>query len=120
MSPSQDAWAGLQEVTGCQFQSALLRSMAAGGAFVDMRGPLKELLGYTDWDLAAERGRIVPHPGSEASFDAAEQQVGRTPDVALLLTCPTWLKAQPGRCLNGRQHTTPVAAHDLPWQEPPI
>ena len=70
----QDAWAGLQEAD-FEFRSALLRSMAAGGAFVDMQGPLEELLGYTDWDLAAERGRIVPHPGSDASFDAAEQRV---------------------------------------------
>lgn len=85
MPAPQDAWAGLQEAD-FEFQSALLRSMAAGGAFVDMRGPLAELLAYTDWDLAAERGRIVPHSGSDASFDAAEQQVAHRPDLGLLLT----------------------------------
>lgn len=87
MHALQDAWAGLQEAD-FEFQSALLRSMAAGGAFVDMRGPLEELLGYTDWDLATERGRIVPHPGSDARYDAAEEQVLLTPDLGLLVTCP--------------------------------
>lgn len=56
-------------------QSALLRRMVSAGASVDMQGPLEDLLGYTDWEQAAERGRIVPHSGSDARFDAAEQQV---------------------------------------------
>lgn len=70
----QDAWAGLHEHE-CALQSALLKGMLSGGAYVDMQGPLKELLGFTDWDEAAERGRIVPHAGSDAKFDAAEEQV---------------------------------------------
>ena len=75
MPTLQDAWAGLHEDPEVQFKSAILRDMAAGGAFVDMQDPLSELLGFTDWDQAAERGRIVPCPGSDASYDAAEQQV---------------------------------------------
>ena len=86
MGALQDAWAGLQEAD-FEFQSALLSNMAAGGAFVDMQGPLEELLGYTDWDLATERGRVVPHPGSDASFDTAEEQVLVMPDVGLLMIC---------------------------------
>ena len=71
---AQDAWTGLQEA-GASLQSTLLKSMVSSGAFIDMQGPLKGLLEYTDWDQAAERGRIVPHSGSDANFDAAERQV---------------------------------------------
>ncbi len=70
----QDAWAGLREVEGTM-RSALLKGVLLGGAFVDMQGPLKELLKFTDWDQAEERGRIVPNAGSDAKFDAAEEQV---------------------------------------------
>lgn len=120
MHALQDAWAGLQEAD-FEFQSALLRSMAAGGAFVDMRGPLEELLGYTDWDLATERGRIVPHPGSDARYDAAEEQVLLTPDLGLLVTCPVQAEGQ-GCILSVRRacgNTTPAADHRLPEQQLP-
>ena len=70
----QDAWVGLRELQG-SLQSRLLTRMLSDGASVDMQEPLKELLGYTDWEQAAERGRIVPHAGSDAKFDAAEHQV---------------------------------------------
>ena len=70
----QDAWIGLREMQG-SLQSRLLTRMLSDGASVDMQQPLNELLGYTDWEQAAERGRIVPHPGSDARFDAAEHQV---------------------------------------------
>lgn len=70
----QDAWVGLREMQG-SLQSRLLTCMLSDGASVDMQEPLNELLGYTDWEQAAERGRIVPHAGSDANFDAAEHQV---------------------------------------------
>ena len=89
----QDAWAGLHELEST-LQSALLKGMLSGGAFVDMQGPLKELLGFTDWDQAAERGRIVPHAGSNAKFDAAEEQVHRMPRIPAVKSCSTSLRRQ--------------------------
>ena len=74
----QDAWAGLREMQG-SLQSCLLKRMLSDGASIDMQEPLNELLGYTDWEQAAERGRIVPHAGSDANFDVAELQVQEFP-----------------------------------------
>ena len=64
----------LREMQG-SLQSCLLKRMLSDGASVDMQEPLNKLLGYTDWEQAAERGRIVPHAGSDAKFDDAELQV---------------------------------------------
>ena len=68
----------VREMQG-SLQSCLLKGMLSDGASVDMQEPLNKLLGYTDWEQAAERGRIVPHAGSDASFDAAEHQVQKLP-----------------------------------------
>ncbi|EIE20176.1 hypothetical protein COCSUDRAFT_18682, partial [Coccomyxa subellipsoidea C-169] len=68
---------GLQSVQqmGSELGSEELRRLTMGPAAAGMARPLKELQAFTDWEQAAELGRVIPHPGAEAAFDNADARV---------------------------------------------
>lgn len=70
----QAAWRAFQEM-GDELRSAQLRRLTMGPAAAGMAGPLKELQEFTDWEQAAELGRILPRSGADAKFDEADTQV---------------------------------------------
>ena len=49
----------------------------AGSGFPDLAGPLAGLQGATDWAEAEATGRVVPAPGVDAAYDAAEEAIAR-------------------------------------------
>jgi hypothetical protein len=73
MTGLQAAWAGFQDL-GDGLKSSVLRGLTTAGAAADMATPLRELSEFTDWDQAAELGRVMPRAGADASFDAAEAE----------------------------------------------
>ena len=79
----QEAWAGFQELGQEGLRSALLRGLTLGAAATGMAEPLRALQGVTDWDAAAEAGRIVPHAGVDAAYDAALAQASSLSCCAL-------------------------------------
>lgn len=55
-------------------QSALLRSLVTpGSAFPDLSAHLESIRGAADWDSAEKEGRVVPAPGVDEAYDAAER-----------------------------------------------
>ncbi|CAL8470971.1 g10513 [Coccomyxa elongata] len=70
----QEAWEGFRQM-GNVLKSAELRRLTTGPAAAGMAAPLKELQQFTDWEQAAELGRIVPHSGADAAFDDADARV---------------------------------------------
>jgi hypothetical protein len=60
---------------GSALGSEELRRLTMGPAAVGMARPLKELQEFTDWEQAAEMGRVIPHSGAEANFDDADARV---------------------------------------------
>ncbi len=60
---------------GSELGSEELRRLTMGPAAAGMARPLKELQAFTDWEQAAELGRVIPHPGAEAAFDDADARV---------------------------------------------
>ncbi len=70
----QEAWEGFRQM-GNVLKSVELQRLTTGPAAFGMAAPLKKLQQFTDWEQAAELGRIVPHSGADAAFDDADARV---------------------------------------------
>ena len=64
---------------GDLLRSEELRRLTVGPAAAGMAAPLQELQQFTDWEQAAELGRIVPHRGADRAFDDADARVRSAP-----------------------------------------
>ena len=64
---------------GDLLRSEELRRLTVGPAAAGMAAPLQELQQFTDWEQAAELGRIVPHSGADRAFDDADARVRSAP-----------------------------------------
>lgn len=73
----QEAWEGFRQM-GDALNSEELRRLTTGPAAAGMAAPLQGLQRFTDWEQAAELGRIIPHSGADGAFDDADARVRST------------------------------------------
>lgn len=77
---------GLATLRDARPTSPLLRSLCApgepGSRLLDLEGPLDAMFAAADWDDASKTGSVVPAPGVDEAFDAAEAARARA-DAAI-------------------------------------
>ena len=71
---AQEAWEAFRQM-GNVLRSEELQRLTTGSAAAGMAAPLQDLQQFTDWEQAAELGRVIPHSGADKAFDDANARV---------------------------------------------